>query len=204
LPPSAQSNVDELRTRLEARFEIVPIANGMVLTPRFKTSIRSIELSDSTIAIDGAPVTGRELSDRLGPGRHRYGAAAFVSRLAGAAVAGDRKDASSEPVDATARRRSIPVQRTAWSPRSLAHRGPRRAKTSLRIGGSVSVDSDEYVRGDVVCHRRKREHQRRSERRGRRRRGNPRGSGRRPTLRGDITVSVEALRETRRGHARRD
>ena len=35
---SAQSNVDELRTRLEARFEIVPIANGMVLTPRFKTS----------------------------------------------------------------------------------------------------------------------------------------------------------------------
>ena len=55
---SAQGDVDELRTRLESRFEIVPIANGIVLTPRFRTSIKSIELSDSTIAIDGAPVTG--------------------------------------------------------------------------------------------------------------------------------------------------
>ena len=63
---SAQIHVDDLRTRLEPRFEIVPIANGIVLTPRFRTSIRSVELSDSTIAIDGAPVTGRELRDRLG------------------------------------------------------------------------------------------------------------------------------------------
>ena len=63
---SAQSHVDELRTRLEPRFEIVPIANGIVLTPRFRTSIKSVEVSDSTIAIDGAPVTGRELRERLG------------------------------------------------------------------------------------------------------------------------------------------
>ena len=63
---SAQSQVDDLRTRLEPRFEIVPIANGIVLTPRFKTSIKSVEVSDSTIAIDGAPVTGRELRERLG------------------------------------------------------------------------------------------------------------------------------------------
>ncbi len=65
LAASAQGNVDELRTRLESRFEIVPIANGVVLTPRFKTSIRSIEVSDSTIAIDGVPATGRELRERL-------------------------------------------------------------------------------------------------------------------------------------------
>ena len=66
LAASAQSHVDELRSRLESRFEIVPIANGIVLTPRFRTSIKSVELSDSTIAIDGAPVTGRELRERLG------------------------------------------------------------------------------------------------------------------------------------------
>ena len=63
---SAQGNVDELRKRLEPRFEIVPIANGVVLTPRFKTPIRAIELSDAAIAIDGTPVTGAELRDRLG------------------------------------------------------------------------------------------------------------------------------------------
>ena len=65
---SAQSHVDELRSKLESRFEIVPIANGIVLTPRFRTAIKSVELSDSTIAIDGAPVTGRELRERLDDG----------------------------------------------------------------------------------------------------------------------------------------
>ena len=63
---SAQSHVDELRTRVESRFAIVPIADGIVLTPRFKTSIRAVELSNVTIAIDGAAVTGAELRDRLG------------------------------------------------------------------------------------------------------------------------------------------
>ena len=55
-----------LRSSLEPRFEIVPIANGVVLTPRFRTSIKSVEVSGSTIAIDGAPVTGGELRERLG------------------------------------------------------------------------------------------------------------------------------------------
>ena len=67
LAASAQGNVDEVRKRLEGRFEIVPIANGIVLTPRFKTPIRAIELSDTAIAIDGTPVTGPELRERLGP-----------------------------------------------------------------------------------------------------------------------------------------
>ena len=66
LAASAQGHVDELRSRLESRFEIVPIANGVVLTPRFRTSVKSIELSDATIAIDGTPVTGAELRERLG------------------------------------------------------------------------------------------------------------------------------------------
>ncbi len=63
---SAQPRVDGLRRQLEARFEILPIANGVVLRPKFKTSVRSIELAGQTIAIDGTPVTGAELGERLG------------------------------------------------------------------------------------------------------------------------------------------
>src|SRR5829696_8390052 len=66
LGASAQGHVDELRSRLEARFEIVPIANGIVLTPRFRTSVKSVELSGVTIAINGATATGPEVRERLG------------------------------------------------------------------------------------------------------------------------------------------
>ena len=52
--------------KLESRFEILPIASGVLLTPRFRTSVKSIELSNSTFAIDGTPVTGPELRERLG------------------------------------------------------------------------------------------------------------------------------------------
>ena len=126
---SAQSNVDELRTRLEARFDIVPIANGMVLTPRFKTSIRSIELSDSTIAIDGAPVTGRELSERLGPAdTDMVLQLSYLDSAARRSLAVG-KTPPAKPADATAPTLD-PVPRIAWSPRSLAHLAHGGAKTS--------------------------------------------------------------------------
>ena len=115
---SAQSNVDELRKRLEARFEIVPIANGMVLTPRFKTSIRSIELSDSTIAIDGAPVTGRELSDRLGPADTDMVLQLSYLDSTARRVAGGRQNASCE----TGRRDSADARSRFHGPHGA--RGP--------------------------------------------------------------------------------
>ena len=64
LAVSAQGDVNSIRGRLEKRFEVLAIANGVVLTPRFRTDVRAIEVSDSTIAIDGAAVTGAELRKR--------------------------------------------------------------------------------------------------------------------------------------------
>jgi len=146
---SAQSNVDELRTRLEARFEIVPIANGMVLTPRFKTSIRSIELSDSTIAIDGAPVTGRELSDRLGPAdTDMVLQLSYLDSTARRALAVG-KTPPAKPADATAPTLD-PGSTDRMEPEVPRTPRARRREDIVRIGGSVSVDSDEYVSGDVV------------------------------------------------------
>ncbi len=148
LGASAQGNVDELRSRLESRFEIVPIANGVVLTPRFRTSIKSVELSDATIAIDGAPVTGRELRERLGNDADLVlqvsylDAAARSSLAAGNTPPAKPADPTSPTIDPGSPERMEPE-----APRT--HR-PRRREQVVRIGGSVSVDSDEYVRGDVV------------------------------------------------------
>lgn len=145
---SAQSHVDELRSRLQRRFEIVPLANGVVLTPRFKTSIRSIEISESTIAIDGAPVTGRELQDRLDDDADLVLQLSYLDPVARRSLAIGNTPAP-KPVDPTA-----PTINPGSTPRTdpQVPRIPRtRSREDIvRIGGSVTVDNDEYVRGDVV------------------------------------------------------
>ena len=142
---SGQGNVDELRRRLEPRFEIVPIANGVVLTPRFKTSIRSIELSDAAIAIDGTPVTGLELRDRLGSGdADMVLQISYLDTTARRSLAAG-KTPPEKPVESAPTIDPGPIDpEVPRIPRS------RRREEIVRIGGSVSVDSDEYVRGDVV------------------------------------------------------
>jgi hypothetical protein len=145
---SAQGDVEALRSSLEKRFEIVPIANGVVLTPRFKTSIKSVELSGSTIAVDGAPVTGRELQERLGND------ADVVLQLSYLDPAARRSLAIGEtpppkPVDPTAPTVD-PGSMDRTEPQVPRTPRARRREDIVRIGGSVTVDSDEYVRGDVV------------------------------------------------------
>ena len=144
---SGQGQVEELRAKLESRFEIVPIAGGVVLTPRFRTSIKSVELSDA-IAIDGAPVSGPELRERLGNDANLVLQASYLDAAGRRALAIGKRPLS-KPVDPTA-----PTIDPGSSPTSEPEvpRMPRnrRREDIVRIGGSVSVDSDEYVRGDVV------------------------------------------------------
>lgn len=141
---SAQSQADDLRTRLEPRFEIVPIANGIVLTPRFRTSIKSVEVSDSTIAIDGTPVTGRELRERLGNDTDLVLQASYLDAAALRSLAAEKMS----PPKAVETAPTIdPGPMEPEAPRTPR---ARRREDIVRIGGSVTVDSDELVRGDVV------------------------------------------------------
>lgn len=150
LSGSAQSHVDELRSSLERRFEIVPIATGVVLTPRFRTSIRSIEISESTIAIDGAPVTGRELHERLDDDADLVLQLSYLDPAARRALAIGQTPPSPKPLDPTAptldpgSTQRVEPQGPPRTPRT------RRREDIVRIGGSVTVNDDEYVRGDVV------------------------------------------------------
>ena len=180
LGASAQTHIDELRSSVERRFEIVPIANGVVLTPRFRTSIKSVEVSGSTIAIDGANVTGGELQDRLGNDANLVLQLSYLQPDARRALAigPSTRDARSgqDPSTRDARSGQDPSTRDARSRQgTTAAPGPadsttpaidspvstpstetprlpraRRREEIVRIGGSVNVDSDEYVQGDVV------------------------------------------------------
>ena len=145
---SAQRHVDELRTRVESRFVIVPIANGIVLTPRFKTSIRAIELSDTTIAIDGAAVTGGELRERLGADADLVLQVSYLDRAERRSL-GAREMPPPKPADPTAPTID-PGSTDRIAPQAPSMTRTRRREDIVRIGGSVSVDSDELVRGDVV------------------------------------------------------
>jgi len=146
-PASAQTRApgsDALRQQIERRFDVLPLHNGLALHPkspmRADRSVRSIELTDHTIAVDGTPVTGVELRDKLGDD------ADLVLRLS--------------YLEPDARRALLEMDSTAMpqtpeappEPPRAPPSTPRRSRHSddrVRIGGSVTVDADESV-GDVV------------------------------------------------------
>ena len=58
---------ETLGRQIEQRFDVLPVQGGLVLKPKGASrGVRSIELTNGAIAIDGEPVTGAELKRRLG------------------------------------------------------------------------------------------------------------------------------------------
>ena len=150
---SAQGDVNSLRGRLEKRFEVLAIANGVVLTPRFRTEARAIEVSDSTIAIDGSPVTGAELRKRLGEDADIVLQLSYLDPQARRALAGTRGRALVPLTPPVAPNPPDPDIDANIDADVDDDRPAPRARTRddiVRIGGSVTVDADETVRGDVV------------------------------------------------------
>jgi hypothetical protein len=61
--PAGQSGGNAaLRQQIERRFDVVPLRSGLALVPKPSTStpgrVKSIELTDGNVAIDGLPATG--------------------------------------------------------------------------------------------------------------------------------------------------
>src|SRR5437660_1082334 len=58
---------DALRRDVERRFDVLPVRDGIVLHPKAaRAGVRSIEITNDSISIDGAPATGAELRQKLG------------------------------------------------------------------------------------------------------------------------------------------
>lgn len=149
---SAASGQRDLRDRVEARYEVVPLSRGIGLRPRARVrDIRMIEIADGTIAIDGAPVTGRELRERLA------GDADLVLQLS-YLDPDERRALFAAPSTPPAPREAEPEAKEEARERARPPAAPerpvverRRTGERVRVLGSVTVDRDEAVDGQVVA-----------------------------------------------------
>jgi hypothetical protein len=142
---AAQSVADRqtLASRIEERFDVLPVQNGVVLQPRDASrGFRSIELTGGTIAIDGQPVTGSELRERLDDD------ADLVIQLSYIDAAGQRalfEPQPAQPAADSAQEAPPAPPSTTGPPR------PIRGGDRVRFGGNVEVRADEVISGDVVA-----------------------------------------------------
>ena len=141
---------EALGRRIEQQFVVLPVQGGVVLEPKGAgRDIRSIELTDGAIAIDGVPVTGAELKRRLGANADLIIRLSYLDASEQRALFGPRQGRLPEPPNAPTPPTlpEAPIPPTAPAP-------PRRGDRSsdrVRIGGGVQVGADEIVAGDVVA-----------------------------------------------------
>jgi hypothetical protein len=154
----AQDRADsarELRERLESRFDLVPLTDGIALRPKTRTNdVRLIEVTAGTVLVNGTAVTGRELRERLGNDadavlRLSYLPASELRDVAAPALeapapAADPPVAAEAPsIDAGERGREGRERETRqWS---------RTSRDRVRVFGDVTVERDEEIDGDVVA-----------------------------------------------------
>jgi hypothetical protein len=130
LPQDAEQRA--LRSRVEERYDVVPLTDGIALTPKSRTgNVRIIEISQGVISMNGTPVSGRELNDRLGND------AQMMMRLS-YLTADQRRELFGGPGAKAAERDSSVDRRRAGRER-------------VRIFGDVSVNEDEAVDGQAVA-----------------------------------------------------
>lgn len=160
----ARSTLGELRDRVEARYRVLPVREGIVLIPTVgEADVQAIELARETIALDGQPVTAAELRQVVGedaddivrlsfldPGERRvlFGLGELPDAAVGPADSVPATEANRESATGTsdgededggsAARVDVDVD--------VGDGGDR-----VRIGGSVRVHLDEVISGDVVA-----------------------------------------------------
>jgi hypothetical protein len=135
----AWAQTPALQARLQQRFDVLPVANGVVLKPKFRTSVRSVEVTDA-IAIDGSVVTGGELRETLGADADLVLQVSYLRASERRALAGIAGAPTSAPAPeiVTVPNTSTDVVRTS------------RRDALVRIGGNVTVAQNEIVTDDVA------------------------------------------------------
>jgi hypothetical protein len=138
--PSGSAGISDLATRVQERFDVLPLRGGLALRPKERIGdVRSIEIAGGTIAIDGIPVTGAELRNKVGEL-----AADVILRLSYLDPAEQRTfvETAAEPTGGA----TGSTQQAAPERRARRSTGDR-----VRIGGSVAVEAGELITGDAVA-----------------------------------------------------
>lgn len=148
--PPADSTA--LRQQIDRRFDVLLLTDRIVLRPRSPVGggVRSIEMADQTIAIDGVVATGAEVRDRLGSDADAVLRLSYLDAAARRALFAPPAAAPEIPPPPPAPS-TAPIDPTPPSFPEPPVRRDRRRGDQVRIGGGVTVDEDEVVTGDVVA-----------------------------------------------------
>ncbi len=137
-----------LRMSISERYEVVRLSQGVGLVPKAAGSdVRLIELTDGTVAVNGVLVSGQELRELVGEDAGLIVQLTYLdvdARLALFEI--DRPAEAAEPAaSAPPPPRPAEVSETPRPRRRTNRRGG-----IVRVLGSVAVDADELVDGDIV------------------------------------------------------
>jgi hypothetical protein len=146
---AARPELQQLRERAERRFQIIEVRRGMVLIPKAESArVRTIDINDGQVAVDGAPLTGRELRERLGEDADVVAQLSFMDAAARRAFFAGLAAAPAPPASPAPPEAPPPVAREeGWSEVARYRHGGAR----VRFGGDVTVAEDEAIGDDVVA-----------------------------------------------------
>jgi hypothetical protein len=164
-PDQQQRQQQTLRREIEQRFEVLPLRSSVVLTPkRGNRRVRSIEVTENAINVDGAPATGGELREKLGADADLVLKLSYLERSARQTLFTTTSSATPAEAD-TPNLPALPAPPEAPNPpdaavpppprpplRPLSPRRPGyRENDRVRFGGSVNVEEGETIYGDAVA-----------------------------------------------------
>ncbi len=147
-----------LRRQIEQQFDIVPLTDAIGLRPKNRrANVRLIEIArDGDITVNGEPVTGRELRQRLGSDADAVIRLSFLDADARMALVAPPKPPDApqapEPPVTPAQPTSEPVEaERSGRAQDAPTRGRRSTGDRIRIFGDAYVGPDEVVAGQVVA-----------------------------------------------------
>jgi hypothetical protein len=142
-----------LKTRVERRFRVLPVREGVVLTPRREVpGVRSIEIRDGVIAVDGTPTTGAQLRERLGEDANLVLQVSYLPADALAVWDGPRapREEAPQPDPAPAAPSVAEAPPAAPTPPADEIHW-RKSSAKVHIGSSIVVAEEEHVTDPVVA-----------------------------------------------------
>src|SRR5919107_3590044 len=157
-PASAAADVSPAtRSQALERFRVLVIRDGLVLTPR-QGDGRTIEISNGSIALDGTPVSGRELRDALGADADVVIQLSYASAdalRAAFAAPGAAPAAPSAPAApgaaATPDATEAPEAQSPPAPPAPDREWRRKSGAKVNVFGGLEVGEDERVTDAVVA-----------------------------------------------------
>jgi len=135
---AAQTSTPQtLRQQVERRFDVLTVQDGLVLKPKSPIrDVRWVEVTGGTITLNGAPVSGAELRDKLADDADVVMQLSYLDPAARTVMF---RDAGSGPIVEPA----APDRTTSRENRSSDG-------GQFKMGGSITVPAGEIVSGDVV------------------------------------------------------